>query len=130
MIRKLAGLIAGLAIAVILIIIIEAFGHRLFPPPAGPDVYGPTAPGGASGGAAVSVVAAWFVGVLAGAWTAVSVSRTAWTGWAIASLFLLSAIYNFTLIRHPTWMIVAGIAAIAAAAYIAQRLPRKRFGRD
>ncbi len=124
MIHRLGGLVAGLAIAVITIMIVEALGHRLFPPPGGPDTYA-TASGQAPIATLLSVLAAWFLGTLFGSWLSVRISRHAWTGWVIAAVILLAAIFNFTTMRHPMWMMIAGVLAPPLAAWIAIRLSKR-----
>lgn len=119
--RTLSGVAAGVAAAIVAIIAVEAVGNQLFPPPEGYDL---------STGNALSLpfetliwpVIGWFLGALAGAWLATHVSRRPWTGWAIAALVLAATIFNFTLIKHPTWMLVAGVVAPLLGGWIGRRL--------
>ncbi|MBA3512391.1 hypothetical protein [Sphingomonas sp.] len=125
MIRTLAGLAAGLAVALITIAAVEAIGNQLFPPPAGYDM--------TSGSSEtlpfetlVWPAIGWFLGAVAGSWVAIRVSGERWAGWAIAVFVLAATILNLVLITHPPWMIVAGVIAPVLGAWIGQMLPKGR----
>ena len=123
MIRTLAGLASGLTVAIVTIMALEAIGNRVYPPPGGYDMTGSSAES-LPFETLVWPVIGWFVGSLAGAWVALRVSAEAWAGWAIAGCVLAATILNLALIRHPLWMIVAGLAAPVVGGWIAQRLPK------
>jgi hypothetical protein len=120
----LAGLAAGLAAAIAIIMSVEAIGNQLFPPPRGYDM---------ASGSAMTLpfqnllfpVLGWFAGSLVGAWIAVRISDRAWTGWVIAALVLAATVFNFALITHPMWMMVAGVIAAPLGAWIGQQLARR-----
>lgn len=121
MVRTLAGLAAGLAAAIAIIMSVEGVGNQLFPPPQGYDM--------ASGSALtlpvrtlIFPVVGWFVGALVGAWLAIRMSGESWTGWAIGAFVLAATIFNFALITHPLWMMVAGAIAAPLGGWIAQRI--------
>ncbi len=124
MIHKLAGLAAGLAVAIFTIMLVEFIGNQFFPPPLGYDM---------SGGSALSLpvenliwpVIGWFLGALAGAWSAVRISGERWTGWVIAALVVAATIFNFVLITHPLWMMIAGAAAPLFGGWVAQMLSQR-----
>ena len=72
-VRNVVATIAGIVVAVTVVFVVEGIGHAIFPPPEGLDLtvaedrerlmdLVPT-------GAKVAVVAAWFLGALAGACT-------------------------------------------------------------
>lgn len=121
MVRKLAGLAAGLALAIAIIMIVEAIGIRLYPPPRGYDLN----TGSAESLPTINLVfpvAGWFLGALAGSWLAVHLARRAWPGWAVAGLVLVATILNFALITHPLWIMAAGALAAPLGGVIGQRL--------
>ncbi len=125
MIRILAGLAAGLAVAIVTVMAVEGIGNQLYPPPAGYDM--------TSGSAEtlpvttlVWPVIGWFLGAMAGSWVAVRVSGERWTGWAIAACVLAATILNLALITHPLWMIVAGVIAPMLGGWVGQLLPKGR----
>ena len=123
--RTLSGIAAGVAAAVVLIVAVEAIGNQLFPPPKGYDM---------KLGDALSLppetliwpVIAWFTGALAGAWLATSISRKPWAGLAIAALVLAATIFNFVLIKHPTWVLIAGLIAPVLGGWLGRQLGSRR----
>ncbi len=125
MIRSLAGLAAGLAVAIITIVAIEAIGNRLSPPPAGYDMTAWSAET-LPFETLIWPVIGWFLGALGGSLVARRVSAERWAGWAIAACVLAATLLNLALITHPVWMIVAGVVAPVLGGWIAQRLPTGR----
>ncbi len=125
MIRNLAGLAAGLAVAIVTIMVVEAIGHQLFPPPGDADL---TQPMSASlpFGTLIFPVIAWFLGALAGSWLALWLCAARWAGWAIAAFVLAGTIANFALISHPLWVIIAGLVAPILGGWLAHQLPAGR----
>jgi hypothetical protein len=126
MIHRLGGLAAGLAVAIFTIMMAEFVGNQFFPPPRGYDM---------SAGSALSLpvanliwpVIGWFLGALAGSWVAVRISGHRWTGWAIVALVLAATIFNFALITHPLWMMIAGVLAPILGGWVGQSLPKSRI---
>ena len=125
MVRALAGLAAGLAVAIFTVMAVEALGNQLYPPPAGYDMTQASAET-LPFETLIWPVIGWFLGALAGGWVALRVSGERWTGWVIAACVLAATGLNFALITHPLWMIAAGIIAPLLGGWIAQRLPKGR----
>lgn len=122
--RTIIAIGAGVMVAVLAIMVVEGIGHRLAPVPVQPD---PTNPDMAKIPvvAMVFVVAAWFLGVLAGGAVANHLARRHWPAWIIAGLVLCGALYQFAVILHPVWMMIAGVAAPLIAGWIVtRRVPR------
>jgi hypothetical protein len=125
MIRALAGLAAGLAVAIMTVMAIEGIGNQIYPPPTGYDM---------TSGSAETLpfetliwpVIGYFLGAAAGAWVAVRVSGVRWPGWAIALCVLAATILNLALITHPIWVIVAGVIAPLLGGWLGQLLPHGR----
>ena len=123
MIRTLGGIAAGLGVAILTIILVEAVGNQFFPPPRGYDM---------NQASALSLpfetlvwpVIGWFLGALLGSWLALRVSGKQWTAWVVAGLVIAATIFNFALIKHPLWIIAAGLVAPILGSWIGQRLPR------
>jgi hypothetical protein len=77
-------------------------------------------------GAKIGVLIAWFLGVLAGASTALLIAgRRQPGGWIVAGVLFTFAVWTMTTIPHPPWMIVGAVLAEILAAFAADRA----FGR-
>ena len=124
MIRTLAGAAAGIAAAIVLMMLIEAAGNQLFPPPA-IDLQNPNAPSALPAVNQLFPILGWFAASLVGGVLAIWISRRDWTSWIVAGSVLVGALADFLLGRHPLWVMLLGALAPVAAAWIAQRL----FGR-
>ena len=122
------GVVAGFVVAFLCVAGIETVGHLAFPPPPGTDLSDPaqlarlieTLPMGAF----AFVVAAWFIGSLAGAWVANLVAKRALAGWIVAVLVIAGAVYTMMAIPHPAWMWAMAIALPLIAGWLAQRLAK------
>jgi hypothetical protein len=123
MIRTLAGAAAGIAIAIVLMMIVEAIGNQLFPPPP-IDLQNPDAPAALPFENLIFPVIGWFLATLIGGWAAIQLSERRWTSWIVAASILVGELLDYLLGRHPVWMMVAGVLVPIAAALIAQKLPR------
>jgi hypothetical protein len=125
----ITGLIAGVALAMLVIMSVEAIGNQVAPPPAGLDL---------NAGSAESLpvtnllfpVLGWFLGALLGAYAAVRLSGHGWAGWAIAAVVLAATILNFVLITHPVWVMALGVAAVLAGGWIGRLLAERRRGEE
>jgi hypothetical protein len=121
MLRTLMGLAAGLAVAIVTIMIVEAIGNQLFPPPHGYDMTEAST-------MALPIqtlmwpVIGWFAGSLTGSAIAVHLSHQRWAGWAITGLVLAAMVLNFAMITHPLWMMVAGPLAAILGGWIGQQI--------
>jgi hypothetical protein len=110
----------GVIVAVLVIMAIEAIGHRLapFPPqvdPMHPDMAKVPIV------SMLAVVIAWFLGTLIGGAAGNRLAHCQWPGRIIAGLVIIGALYQFTVIQHPVWVLVVGIAAPLLAVWILSR---------
>ena len=128
LVRKLLAIIAGVVVGGIVVALSESAGHSIYPPPADINVKDPAdlqrlmevMPVQAK----ILVVAAWFLGSFAGAWTAVRISGLSQTGWIVGLIFALLSIMTVVSIPHPIWMTACAILLPFAAALLAIRLSK------
>jgi hypothetical protein len=128
MIRRLLAVIAGIAVAVLLVMLIQNLGHKLYPPPVDLDLndqafmkeyvanlpWGPLA----------FVIASYVIATLAGGWVAVviAVERPLLYTAIVAAFVLAGVISTVLTIPHPTWFTTVAIAGIILAALLAAGL--------
>jgi hypothetical protein len=111
---------------------VEALGHRIYPVPAGIDLKDPAVLRDLVAqlpiGTVVSVLVAWIVGSLAGAWVAARLASQLQLGHAavIGALVLAGAGANMLLIPHPAWMWVGTLVGVPLAAYLGGRWAGRR----
>lgn len=129
--KTVLGVVAGCVVAIACIFGIEAVSHLVFPPPAGTDLTDPAQMARVMEiippAAMAFVVAAWFLGTLAGAWVADALAKRALAGWIVALLVIAGGVYTMMTIPHPAWMWAAGIGLPLVAAWLAQRLAKVAF---
>ena len=124
MLRTLVGLAAGLAVAILTIMIVETIGHQLFPPPRGFDMTLESAMALPFANL-IWPVLAWFLGSArrqrAGG---LHLGTSAGPAGRSPRFVLVGTIFNFALITHPLWMMIAGVDCAAP-----RRLARSAAGR-
>ncbi|MCB9665711.1 MAG: hypothetical protein H6732_16500 [Alphaproteobacteria bacterium] len=113
--RGVAAAIAGIVLSGLVMMVMETFGHAIFPLPADLD---PTDPdqlraamtaGRIPTGALVSVLVGWAVSSFLGGLAAGYVAERGWIAPLLVGAFLmLGGVAQFLMIPHPTWMIVGG----------------------
>lgn len=111
MLRAIGAVVAGLVAVFGTVFILELIGHQLFP--ATTDV----APMPA--GIQFFVIAAWFLGALAGGIVAGKIAGAKWPVWLIALLVALSSIATLFMIPHPVWMQIATVIAPLLGGFVA-----------
>jgi hypothetical protein len=126
MIRTLAGVAAGIAVSIILMMLTEALGNALFPPPS-VDLNNPDAPAALPFVNQLFPILGWFVASLIGGWLAIQVSAREGTTWLVAASVLVGELLDFSLGRHAVWVMIVGVLAPLVAAWLAQKLPRWRM---
>lgn len=124
--RKVLGVIVGVAVAMATITIVEMIGHLIFPPPPGTDMRDPAQVAEIVSliplPAKIWVTLAWFLGSLAGALAGISVARWTTAAWIVAAVVIAGAVWSYTMIPHPLWMQAAGVLLPLLAAGLALRL--------
>ena len=128
--RILMGVIAGGVVAFLCVFAVEFVAHGLYPPPAGIDAADPAGQArlmeAMPAAAKAMVLAAWFIGALAGAWTANRIAGRSLAGWIVALLVIAAGIATMAMIPHPGWMWAGGIALPLLGAWIAERMSSRR----
>ena len=124
--RMLMGIIAGIVVAFLCIFAVEYIGHSLYPPPAGLDLSNPADQARLMAAmpatAKAFVLIAWFVGALAGAWTANRITGRSLAGWVVALLVIAGGVATMLMIPHPVSMWAGGILLPLLAGWIADRM--------
>lgn len=134
MVRKIIAIAAGLAVAVITVMLIQKLGHHLYPPPEGMDPadqefmkdYVASLPWGPL----TFVIASYVFATLLGGWVAAAAAgeRPVIFAGIIALLILAGAVSTMVMIPHPTWFMATSVVGIVLAAVIAARLASARTG--
>jgi hypothetical protein len=120
----LVGCVAGGAI----VLVVESFGHRLYPPPPGADFT--TAEGRAAAMAQAPARALWFVilayalGALIGGALAVRIARSpsVMPAIVVGGVLMLGGLSNLVALPHPWWMTIATIVVFLPAAWAGGKL--------
>ena len=126
--RIVLGFIAGIVVAMILIVAIEALGHAVYPPPADADFGDPAAVEAllatAPVGALAFVIAAYVAGAVGGGLVAAFAANRgpALLASSVGGLVLVGTVANLFIIRHPTWFVLVAPASVIAATFVAARL--------
>jgi hypothetical protein len=126
MIRTLGGVAGGIAVAIVLMMIVEALGNVLFPPPA-LDLNNPNAPAVLPVMNQLFPILGWLLAAVAGGWLAIQTSERPWTSWLVAASVLVGEMLDFALGRHAVWVMGMGAIAPVLGAWIAQRLPGRQL---
>lgn len=127
--KSALAVIAGLIVGVIVIMIVEAIGHMIYPPPEGVDLKDPAQLAAIMDsiplGAKIAVLVAWGLGIFAGGVTAVKISGgKTWPAKAIAAILFAGAIATMFMIPHPVWMIAGAVVVTLLGLFGATRFAR------
>lgn len=130
-VRGVAAIVAGVVVAMLVIAGVEAVGHAIFPPPEGLDLA--RAENRARMmevipfEAKLAVVAAWFVGSLAGACAAIAIARRVLPAWVGAVAIGALGLWTTQLFPHPDWMLASAVVLPLVAVLVAKRLMVRRL---
>lgn len=130
--RNFLAAVAGVATAIITVMIFEFVGHAVFPPPAGIDMSDPnaindiiaTAPPLGLG----IVVAGYIFATFDGAFVAALIGNWKAGIYAVVVgvVMLSGTLYMITAYSHPTWFSLSSIFGIIIAAWLAQLVAPKK----
>jgi hypothetical protein len=126
--RSILAVFLGWAASLVVIVLVEAAGHQLFPMPAGADIWNPAdiARSGPDipAAALALVVLGWALGALAGGFLAGRLVQKGQVRHAllVAAIVLGSAVWTMLTIPHPVWMWLAALLLIPATGWLGGRL--------
>lgn len=129
--RGILAVVAGVLLGVLVIGLVEYLGHALFPPPADIDTNDPAdlarlwevIPIQSK----LMVVAAWFLGSLAGACAAIAIARRLLPAWTVGLIIAAMGLWTSQMFPHPPWMVVAALVLPLVAVLVARRLMARRI---
>lgn len=126
MLRKILAVVAGVVTCVLVVFVVEAIGHLVYPPPPGVDLHDPEAVKSListlPAGALLFVVLAWVLGAFAGGAVAGLIGRSLVPAILIGAIELLFGIMTMVMIPHPVWMIALGVLLPIPSAWAGGRL--------
>lgn len=128
MIRNVAAIIGGIAVAFVTVMLIEALNHAIYPPPEGldftdPDALRPyidTLPVGALLLLMASSVVAAFVGTLVASYVGTFQPRNC--AIIVGGMVFAATVANFIAIPHPLWLAIATLAGVVVSAWAASQI--------
>ena len=135
MIRKIAAVVIGTILAIVLIIVVESLSHVVYPPPTDIDMDDEEALKGyfssVPAGALLFVAAAWMIGTFAGGMLATFIARESAVinCTIIGGLVLTGTVMNLISIPHPTWFAIASILAIIATTVVTSKVAASFVGK-
>ncbi len=125
MLRRIFAVVAGLAVAVIVVMLIQKLGHNLYPPPEDLDPadkefmrnymanlpWGPLA----------FVAASYTFATLIGGWVAAMITKDKPLLYAamVGAAVMVGAISSVMTTPHPTWFTTASVVGIVVAVLLA-----------
>jgi len=130
--RTILGVVVGLAVAMVVIFVMEGLATVISPPPPGLDLKNEADLARLVETASITmkvlVLFGWLLGSFVGAWVAAKVSRAHRVSAAIVVGIgiVLGVILNATMLPHPLWMTALGIALPIPLAWCAARLATPR----
>jgi hypothetical protein len=129
MIRGILSVLAGLAVAFVIVMATEMVNLLIFPFPQGVDMNDRAALEALLASAPVHklvlVPIGWFLGTLVGGLVAGKIGRSPVPALIVGGLLLLVGIANLWMIKHPAWFWPVGMGAFVAGTALATPLVRR-----
>lgn len=132
LVRNILALLAGAIVSIVLIGLVQAAAHVLYPPPPGLDYNNPEVLKKimmeAPVGALLMVLLSYFCGTFVGSWVAarLAADSPARQAYLIGGMMLISGLMNLFAIPHPAWFWVGSIAVFVAAAWLGGKLGARK----
>jgi hypothetical protein len=135
--RSVVSVVVGFLAGALVVGLLEALGHRLYPPPAGIDLNDPealkTIIKSLPRGALIMVLVAWTAGSLTGGFVAalIALRRKTVHALIVGGLQMLAGGVTMLMIPHPSWFVITSFLVVipasslgALAAYLLQQSGR------
>ncbi len=133
LIRNILSIMAGTFVAVVLIVIVQAISHQMYPAPPGTDFNDPEVLAelmmNAPVGALLMVLLSYAVGTMGGAFVGAKIAISegpARQGLFVTVLMLIAGLMNLNAFPHPAWFWVGSILAIVGSGYYGAQLGGRR----
>lgn len=128
--RTVLAIVAGVVVALATVFATDALFHQLAslprPQTSDADVMRAYVAGQPAWLLAL-MVAGWSLAAALGGFVAARFARhDTWPGWVVVLLLLAATAFNFTLVDHPLWMVVASLAGIVIAGVLGIKVARYR----
>ncbi|MGL4314518.1 MAG: hypothetical protein ACRCSO_11070 [Sphingomonas sp.] len=131
MLRNILGTLAGIAVAMLVMLAIEYLDGLLYPLPADIDLDDPVVTAGLIAAmplpAKLIVVSAWLLGAFAGTWAALRITDWRWSAAIVTALVVIGGVMNFLALPHPVWMQVCAVLLPLAGRALGIALHRKPY---
>lgn len=130
MLRSVVGVLVGVIMGALIVLVVEAASHQLFPAPTGFNPKDAGAVASLPFATKFSVLVAWCAGAFGGGVAASLIAkRWAPTAWVVAATILLFAASNFSAFPHPLWMMLGAAPATLLGGRLAIAATRATYGR-
>ena len=124
--KKLWAVLAGIAVAVIIVIIGDIISHKIYPLPAGLDftdvdqiaAYMQVVPAGALICVIIGQVLALFIGGM----VVIKMAKESKPLHIFSLVFILLSVMNLLMIPHPNWFAISSIIALGLVYFILLKL--------
>ncbi len=128
--KRIFGVIVGVAIAFLLVAVADWIGATMFPSdyaesvdPYMAESYVANLPFAAK----LIVAGGWLIAPLGGAWLALRIADWRPGGWIVVALFLAAGLMNQFTLPHPLWMQISAVILPLIGGWLAQRFHRKPY---
>ncbi|MFQ5547667.1 MAG: hypothetical protein ACE5FV_05210 [Woeseia sp.] len=124
MVRKIAAAALGIITAGLIVWIVEALGHAVYPVPPDLDMSAPEQfrdyIAALPPGAFLFVLAAWLLGTLGGGMLACFIAGEKPFVYAtiVGAFILIATVVNLVMLPHPLWFSATAVLAIAVMTYL------------
>ncbi len=118
--RNALAYIAGILASFVIVALVEALGHLVYPPPADIDRMNPQVlseyVAGLPVGAILFVAVAWIVGAFVGSLVAGRIGslKPVYFSSVVTGIILAGGITQIMIIAHPTWFVIVSLGGVVA----------------